>query len=101
MRIPKSIKVIIAIVVLIVICANAYIGISRLKEKEGYKYTYLWDKIEKLGKGEEVFKDIESLGVIETVEILFYDRSLWDKLPLSSNFINKFKSPKGIIKKYR
>lgn len=100
MKTLKAIKIIIALATLIAICIYAYNNVVKMSEKEAYRYTHLWDKIEKLGKGEEVFKDIESLGVIETVEILFYDRSLWDKLPLSSNFINKFKSPKGIIKKY-
>ena len=71
----------------------------RTREKDGYRYTHLWDKIEKIENSDEKYEDVDSLGLIETVELLFYDKSLWSKLPISGNFIKKFRNPKGIIKK--
>ena len=100
MKISKAIKIITAILVVIVICVNVHTSIVRKIEKKGYKYTYIWDKIEKIEKGEESFKDIEGLGLIETIEIIFYDKDLWNKLPLSENFKRKYSGPKKIIKKY-
>ena len=100
MKIPKVIKNLIIILVLLVICINVYSFMVRTREKDGYRYTHLWDKIEKIENSDEKYEGVDSLGLIETVEILFYNKSLWSKLPISGNFIKKFRNPKGIIKKY-
>lgn len=100
MKSNKLFKVLCVIAVIIVICVSSINYIVRLKEKEGYKHTYIWETIEKLENNELEIKDINTIGVIDVFSILFYDKTLWDKLPLSENFKNKYRDPKSIIKKY-
>ena len=45
MRLKKVLKILLVVFILIVICINIINYIIRKKEKEGYKYTYIWNTI--------------------------------------------------------
>ena len=71
-----------------------------MREKEGYRYTYIWEIIEKLNNNEAKIENIDEIGIVQVLDILFYDKSMWSKLPLTEKFIKKFRNPQGIISKY-
>ena len=100
MKLKKVIKLIFFLLLFITICMYAFLHFVRLREKDGYKYTYMWETIEKLNKSEMRIKDIDQIGIVQVLDILFYDKSMWNKLPLTDNFVQKFKNPQGIISKY-
>ena len=100
MKFNRIIRIILTLVVLFILCLSVSNFIARIKEKEGYKHTYIWETINKLENNELEINDIRDVGIVEVLDILFYDESVWNKLPLTSNFIKKFKNPKGIIRKY-
>ena len=100
MKIKSKMRILLIVILVIVVCMYVYGIVIRLREKEGYKHTPLWTTIEKLINDETEIKNINDINLTEIINILFYDKTLWDKLPLSDKFKIKFKNPKGIIKKY-
>ena len=96
----KRVKNILIVFLVVLVCLYIFSCIVKMKENLGYRHTYIWDKIEKLNNDELIADSVDSLGIVDTVIILFYDKSMWKKLPLSDNFIKKFKNPRGIIRKY-
>ena len=100
MKVANIVKFLIVILIILFmgICINNYV--IRVNEKEVYKYTYIWETIDKLNKNELKINTVDSIGIVETLDILFYDMSMWSKLPLTESFIKKFKGPNGIIRKY-
>lgn len=85
---------------MIFICLNIYNYFFRLRINETYKYTPLWETIYNLNNNESGISKIDDMGVVEVIDVLFYNKKMWDKLPLSKNFKDKFHSQKNIIKKY-
>lgn len=100
MKISKAIIYICIIFAFLMVCINTNYYIIKEKEKSSYKYTSIWETIEKLENEELELNDINVIGIDDTLDILLYDKSLWNKLPLSDNFLKKYKNPKSIIKKY-
>lgn len=100
MKISKAIIYICIIFAFLIVCINTNYYIIKEKEKSSYKYTSIWETIEKLENEELELNDINVIGIDDTLDILLYDKSLWNKLPLSDNFLKKYKNPKSIIKKY-
>ena len=100
MRLKNVLKTLLVLFILTVICIIVINYIIRTKEKEGYKYTYIWNSIEELENGRLQLNDVNDVGIVEIMDLVLYDKTLWNKLPLSENFKQKFKLPKSIIKKY-
>ena len=100
MKISKAIIYICIIFAFLMVCINTNYYIIKEKEKSSYKYTSIWETIEKLENEELELNDINVIGIDDTLDILLYDKSLWNKLPLLDNFLKKYKNPKSIIKKY-
>lgn len=100
MKSKNLVKTLLIIFILVVICINIINYIIRIKEKEGYKHTYIWNIIEELESGRLLLNDVNDVGIVETIDLVMYDKSLWSKLPLSKKFKQKFSLPQNIIKKY-
>ena len=92
--------ILLAVSLIVLISINIFCYSCRIKYREGYKYISIGDIIEKLENNRTELKDINSVGIVDTLNLLFYDKSLWQKLPLSSSFRNKYSAPKSLIKKY-
>ena len=99
-RIRNAIIILLAVSLLVLIFINIFNYSARIRYRAGYKYISIGNIIEKLENNEMELKDINSIGVVDTLNLLFYDKSLWQKLPLSNDFRTKYNTPKSIIKKY-
>ena len=100
MRLSKMYKIILLFIVFIIVFVLIRDRLTAFSRKERYRHSYVGDTIEKIKNEELQFKDLRSAGIENVLIVLFYDKSIWDKLPLSDHFIGKFKNPGGIIKKY-
>lgn len=100
MKFSKLHKIILLLIVLIIILIFTRNHLTKLSRNERYKHSYIGSTIEKIENGELQFKHLTDTRIEDVAIMLFYDKSIWDKLPLSNHFVEKFKTPSGIIKKY-
>ena len=91
------------IAITIIICLVIGIGflsyIVKMKEREDYKYTYIWELAQRIRNNEIDVKNVDKLGIYATIDLVLSEQTLWDKLALTSSFKEKFNSPKEIIEK--
>ncbi len=70
MKLKRVIRLIILLLLLIVICKYVFLYFVRLREKDGYKYTYVWETIEKLNNNEMEVKDIDQIGIVQVLSLI-------------------------------
>ena len=98
----KKIKILYIAIILIlclIIGISIHSYIIRIKERENYKHTYIWELAQRIRDNEIEVKNVDKLGIHTIVDLVLSEQALWDKLALTNNFKEKFNNPKGIIKK--
>ena len=96
----KKIKMLPTAVIVCLIIGIAILSyIVRMKEREDYKHTYIWELAQKIDNNEIEVKNVDNLGIYVTLDLVLSEPNLWNKLALTDRFKKEFKSPKGIIER--
>lgn len=72
--------------------------INYRKEKLAFSKTNAFGMIKELKNENKVANSLDDMDIYDTLTLMFYDEKIWDRLPLSTNFINKYNKKNQIIK---
>ena len=72
--------------------------INYRKEKLAFSKTNAFEMISELKNENKVANSLDDMDIYDTLTLMFYDEKIWDRLPLSTNFINKYNKKNQIIK---
>ena len=93
--IKKNIILIIFIVIIVLVILSTLF--FKVRKDIIFENSYVGQQIQKIKEDEVGIKSISKLGIADSIAFLFYDDAIWEKLPLSSNFKNKYEKRLDLI----